>query len=108
MIKKFSENDSRVLFKYKIKLYDYEITYLFHKIFTFRHIYLRFNCCLFLDGRRLPTNRRQRVFPNGTLQIEQVQRHEDEGNYVCSARATDSPSVEGSLKITVKGKHKNI
>lgn len=59
-----------------------------------------------LDGRRLPTNRRQRVFPNGTLQIEQVQRHEDEGNYVCSARATDSPSVEGSLKITVKGKNK--
>ncbi|GFY76552.1 down syndrome cell adhesion molecule-like protein Dscam2 [Trichonephila inaurata madagascariensis] len=56
------------------------------------------------NGRRLPTNRRQQVFPNGTLLIEQVQRHEDEGVYVCSARASDSPAVDGSLKITVKGK----
>ncbi|GFU05814.1 down syndrome cell adhesion molecule-like protein Dscam2 [Nephila pilipes] len=56
------------------------------------------------DGRRLPTNRRQQVFPNGTLLIEQVQRHEDEGVYVCSARAADSPAVDGSLKITVKEK----
>ncbi|KAF8795950.1 Down syndrome cell adhesion molecule-like [Argiope bruennichi] len=56
------------------------------------------------DGRRLPTNRRQQVFPNGTLLIEQVQRHEDEGVYVCSARASDSPTVDGSLKVTVKEK----
>ncbi|KAG8194566.1 hypothetical protein JTE90_013309 [Oedothorax gibbosus] len=56
------------------------------------------------DGRRLPTNRRQQVFPNGTLFIEQVQRHEDEGTYVCSARASESPTVDGRLKITVKEK----
>lgn len=64
---------------------------------------MKYSNVLVSDGRRLPTNRRQQVFPNGTLFIEQVQRHEDEGNYVCSARAADSPSVDGSLKITVKG-----
>ncbi|CAH4030501.1 unnamed protein product [Pieris brassicae] len=37
------------------------------------------------DGQTLPLNRRQKVFPNGTLIVEQTQRGEDAGTYTCQA-----------------------
>ncbi|XP_049876724.1 Down syndrome cell adhesion molecule-like protein Dscam2 isoform X7 [Pectinophora gossypiella] len=37
------------------------------------------------DGQTLPLNRRQKVFPNGTLVVEQTQRTEDAGTYTCQA-----------------------
>ncbi|VVC97977.1 unnamed protein product [Leptidea sinapis] len=37
------------------------------------------------DGQTLPLNRRQKVFPNGTLIVEQTQRSEDAGTYTCQA-----------------------
>ncbi|GFR01902.1 down syndrome cell adhesion molecule-like protein Dscam2, partial [Trichonephila clavata] len=35
------------------------------------------------DGRPLPVNQRQRIYPNGTLQIMDVQPGEDNGQYSC-------------------------
>ncbi|GAB6030519.1 hypothetical protein CHUAL_007381 [Chamberlinius hualienensis] len=37
------------------------------------------------DGRLLPINLRQAVYPNGTLVIEKVKRATDAGRYTCSA-----------------------
>ncbi|XP_066995296.2 cell adhesion molecule Dscam2 [Anabrus simplex] len=37
------------------------------------------------DGRQLPLTRRQHVFPNGTLLLENVQRDPDGGEYRCKA-----------------------
>ncbi|XP_023236837.1 Down syndrome cell adhesion molecule-like protein Dscam2, partial [Centruroides sculpturatus] len=56
------------------------------------------------DGRRLPTNRRQQVFPNGTLFVEDVQRAEDEGSYSCTAQNAEGATAEGGMKIHVKEK----
>lgn len=56
------------------------------------------------DGRRLPTNRRQQVFPNGTLLVEDVQRAEDEGSYSCMAQNAEGATAEGGMKIHVKEK----
>ena len=35
------------------------------------------------DNRVLPINRRQRVFPNGTLVVDNVQRNTDQGKFSC-------------------------
>lgn len=41
------------------------------------------------NGKRLPTNHRQRVFENGSLQIEHVDKAQfDDGSYTCFARAS--------------------
>ncbi|GBM09514.1 Down syndrome cell adhesion molecule-like protein Dscam2 [Araneus ventricosus] len=37
----------------------------------------------FAEGRPLPVNQRQRVYPNGTLQIMDIQPGEDNGQYSC-------------------------
>ena len=34
----------------------------------------------------MPINRRQQVFPNGTLIVENVQRSLDQGTYTCVAK----------------------
>lgn len=69
------------------------------------------------SGRRLPTNHRQHVYDNGTLEVEHVERSlGDEGEYVCvassqpmtttsSALSTSSPlgsQARGSLFVTIK------
>lgn len=38
------------------------------------------------DGHQLPINHRQKVFPNGTLDIENLERPIDEGPYTCIAK----------------------
>lgn len=40
----------------------------------------------FLDGTKLPVNLRQKVYSNGTLTIEEVQRQTDAGTYTCQAK----------------------
>ncbi|GBP58809.1 Down syndrome cell adhesion molecule-like protein Dscam2 [Eumeta japonica] len=40
---------------------------------------------LTIHSQTLPLNRRQRVFPNGTLVVEQTQKAEDAGTYTCQA-----------------------
>ena len=57
-------------------------------------------------GRVLPVNRRQQVFPNGTLIIENVQRSLDQGSYTCIAKNTQGFSAKGNLEVQVMGKFK--
>ena len=55
-------------------------------------------------GRTLPVNRRQQVFQNGTLIIENVQRQADQGAYNCIAKNSQGFSAKGSLDVQVMGK----
>ncbi|KAG8228351.1 hypothetical protein J437_LFUL006802, partial [Ladona fulva] len=52
-------------------------------------------------GRKLPLNRRQRVFENGTLLIENVQRAPDRGLYSCTASNKQGRSAFQSVNINV-------
>ncbi|XP_065334191.1 cell adhesion molecule Dscam2-like isoform X1 [Cloeon dipterum] len=56
--------------------------------------------------RKLPMNRRQHVFPNGTLLIENVQRTSDHGLYTCTVTnkqgLADSQSVSLSVIVPPK------
>lgn len=54
-------------------------------------------------GRVLPVNRRQQVFPNGTLIVEKVQRQMDQGTYTCVAKNAEGFSSKGNLDVQVLG-----
>ena len=56
------------------------------------------------DGRQLPFNDRQTVYPNGTLVILDVQRKEDAAGYTCVARNDEGYSARSELEVTVMGK----
>jgi hypothetical protein len=58
------------------------------------------------DGRQLPFNDRQIVFPNGTLVISDVQRKEDAAKYTCNARNDEGYSARSDLDVSVMGKKK--
>nr|CAD7199658.1 unnamed protein product [Timema douglasi] len=53
------------------------------------------------DGRVLPINRKQKVFPNGTLIIENVERLSDQAIYTCVARNAQGFSARGTLEVQV-------
>ncbi|KAF6210674.1 hypothetical protein GE061_013781 [Apolygus lucorum] len=53
------------------------------------------------DGRLLPINRKQKVFPNGTLIIENVERLSDQATYTCVAKNTKGYSSRGTLEVQV-------
>ncbi|XP_076265891.1 Down syndrome cell adhesion molecule 1 isoform X23 [Rhynchophorus ferrugineus] len=53
------------------------------------------------DGRLLPINRKQKVFPNGTLIIENVERISDQATYVCVAKNSQGYNARGSLEVQV-------
>ncbi|XP_049833937.1 Down syndrome cell adhesion molecule-like protein Dscam2 isoform X24 [Schistocerca gregaria] len=53
------------------------------------------------DGRVLPINRKQKVFPNGTLIIENVERLSDQATYTCVARNSQGYSARGTLEVQV-------
>ncbi|XP_028982374.1 Down syndrome cell adhesion molecule-like protein Dscam2 [Diachasma alloeum] len=53
------------------------------------------------DNRVLPINRKQKVFPNGTLIIENVERHSDQATYTCVARNAQGYSARGTLEVQV-------
>ncbi|XP_063822595.1 cell adhesion molecule Dscam1 isoform X1 [Ostrinia nubilalis] len=53
------------------------------------------------DGRVLPINRKQKVFPNGTLVIENVERMSDQATYTCVAKNSQSYTVKGNLELQV-------
>uniref|UniRef100_A0AAR5PN00 Down syndrome cell adhesion molecule-like protein Dscam2 n=1 Tax=Dendroctonus ponderosae TaxID=77166 RepID=A0AAR5PN00_DENPD len=53
------------------------------------------------DGRLLPINRKQKVFPNGTLIIENVERASDQATYVCVAKNSQGYSARGSLDVQI-------
>ncbi|XP_048007664.1 Down syndrome cell adhesion molecule-like protein Dscam2 isoform X34 [Leguminivora glycinivorella] len=53
------------------------------------------------DGRVLPINRKQKVFPNGTLVIENVERNSDQATYTCVAKNSQGYSARGTLELQV-------
>ncbi|XP_033230988.1 Down syndrome cell adhesion molecule-like protein Dscam2 isoform X4 [Belonocnema kinseyi] len=53
------------------------------------------------DTRVLPINRKQKVFPNGTLIIENVERQSDQATYTCVARNAQGYSARGMLEVQI-------
>ncbi|XP_047103802.1 Down syndrome cell adhesion molecule-like protein Dscam2 [Schistocerca piceifrons] len=53
------------------------------------------------DRRRLPVTRRQKVFSNGTLLLENVQKDTDRGLYRCTAMNKQGHSSSQTLPLTV-------
>ncbi|XP_063366960.1 cell adhesion molecule Dscam2 [Cydia amplana] len=53
------------------------------------------------DGQTLPLNRRQRVFPNGTLIVEQTQRGEDAGTYTCQAANRQHHAARREVEVQI-------
>lgn len=52
----------------------------------------------------LPINRKQKVYPNGTLVIENVERMSDQATYTCVAKNSQSYTAKGTLELQVMGK----
>jgi hypothetical protein len=55
------------------------------------------------DGTVLPMNRRQRVYPNGTLVIEHAQRQADAGTYTCQAQNRQKHTARRDVEVQVIG-----
>ncbi|XP_073953751.1 Down syndrome cell adhesion molecule 4 isoform X2 [Choristoneura fumiferana] len=53
------------------------------------------------DGQTLPLNRRQRVFPNGTMIVEQTQRGEDAGTYTCQAANRQRHAARREVEVQI-------
>ncbi|XP_041984481.1 Down syndrome cell adhesion molecule-like protein Dscam2 isoform X2 [Aricia agestis] len=53
------------------------------------------------DGQTLPLNRRQKVFPNGTLIVEQTQRGEDAGTYTCQAANRQRHAARRDVEVQI-------
>ncbi|KPI92826.1 Down syndrome cell adhesion molecule-like protein CG42256 [Papilio xuthus] len=53
------------------------------------------------DNRVLPINRKQKVYPNGTLVIENVERMSDQATYTCVAKNSQSYTAKGTLELQV-------
>ncbi|XP_049816620.1 Down syndrome cell adhesion molecule-like protein Dscam2 [Schistocerca nitens] len=53
------------------------------------------------DGNILPMNRRQRVYPNGTLVIEHAQRQADAGTYTCQAQNRQKHTARRDVEVQV-------
>ncbi|XP_076348143.1 cell adhesion molecule Dscam2-like [Tachypleus tridentatus] len=54
------------------------------------------------DGRRLPENQRQRIYPNGSLIISNVDRNQDAGHFECSDVTRSSPVSRKVITLNVK------
>ncbi|XP_043207619.1 Down syndrome cell adhesion molecule-like protein Dscam2 isoform X5 [Amphibalanus amphitrite] len=54
-----------------------------------------------MNARVLPRDARQKVFPNGTLIITNVQRQSDQGTYTCVARSTHGYMARANLEVLV-------
>lgn len=52
-------------------------------------------------------NKRHKVFTNGTIIIDNVQKKTDQGIYYCEA-SNDKNMVRASVDVTVIGKNNNI
>lgn len=56
------------------------------------------------ENMRLPFNHRQKVYPNGTLVVTDVEREADEGKYKCIAIGKEGKLAQNSLFVNVQGK----
>jgi len=58
---------------------------------------------LIVDGKRLPQNQRQKVFTNGTLIINELERSADAGKYECLVTDEQGHVAKGDVFINVMG-----
>lgn len=86
---------------YPLESITWERGILYLKI-TLINIDLKHNFIL-LDNRQLPINRKQKVFPNGTLIIENVERSSDQATYTCVAKNAQGHTAKGNLEVQVMG-----
>nr|XP_042906008.1 Down syndrome cell adhesion molecule-like protein Dscam2 [Parasteatoda tepidariorum] len=54
------------------------------------------------EGRLLPINQRQRVYPNGTMVIEGVRHRLDDGRYSCEVTTGQGIPVSRTFRISVR------
>jgi hypothetical protein len=59
----------------------------------------------FLDGYELPSDGRQKVFPNGSLTISLASKSTDEGYYTCTAFNRRDDSDSGNVHIQVMSEY---
>lgn len=75
-----------------------------NRITTRKEGHKRVNLCVFpLGESKLPQNRRQQVFANGTLIINNVDRGSDEGSYRCVAENKEGESAFRDVGVKVLG-----
>lgn len=55
------------------------------------------------EGQTLPVNRRQRVYANGTMVVEQTQKGIDDGTYTCQAQNRQRNSARRDVEVQVIG-----
>lgn len=67
------------------------------------YLFLYNTLLVFADGQTLPLNRRQKVFPNGTLIVEQTQRGEDAGTYTCQASNRQRHAARKDVEVQILG-----
>lgn len=75
----------------------------FISLFIFSSFLIVFSSMIHTDNWKLPFNHRQKVYPNGTLMIYQVERDHDEGLYTCLAKGKQGPIAKNSLFVSVLG-----
>ena len=65
---------------------------------------------LISDGYELPSDGRQKVFPNGTLTISTASKSADEGYYTCTAfnRRDESDSGNAHIQVTSKNSQERV
>lgn len=57
------------------------------------------------NGRRLPTNHRQRVLANGTLLVDHMEKVQgDQGEYACIVRSPAGETAKGSFQVSIKAR----
>lgn len=65
------------------------------------------NLLNFLDGLQVPFNHRQRVHKNASLEILNIDKKTDSGNYTCVATINTTSgqiqTISESMLLTVKG-----
>lgn len=57
---------------------------------------------LVAEGAVLPVTRRQKVFSNGTLLIQQARQGEDQGTYTCQAVNRQKHSARRDVEVAVQ------
>lgn len=59
-----------------------------------------------LDSSKLPANHRQKLFPNGTLLISELNEITDSGQYACQAKSTTTDQLAlNQVQISIKGEY---
>lgn len=66
-----------------------------------------FSSSLHADNQRLPFNHRQKVYPNGTFILTEVEKNTDEGLYKCQANGRDGKEIKSassslSLQVLIR------